>query len=316
MVDVIVPGTGGVVEVINTSPTTATIDITTTGPRGPTGVAGPPGFSTDVLPYTFSVTTSVPPASGEVRLNNANQTAATAIRASYTTASGFGVHGVLLVLDAGDYVGIQSTTDVNGVERYLVTGPVVQQSGYMDIPVSWQSGGLTLVDRESVQLITVRVGPQGPKGDTGNTGAGSVVPGPQGPAGPQGANSTVPGPQGAKGDKGDPGLNAVESYVDLGNKTGALVVDYNAGRWQKMTLTGNVTSMTINNAPAAPLVSTLCLLVQQDATGARTITWPVGTKWPQAGVPMISTQANWIDLVQLFTINGVWYGIIGGWGYQ
>jgi hypothetical protein len=43
MVDVIVPDTGAVVEIINSTPVSATIDITTTGPMGPTGAQGPKG---------------------------------------------------------------------------------------------------------------------------------------------------------------------------------------------------------------------------------------------------------------------------------
>ena len=61
-------------------------------------------------------------------------------------------------------------------------------------------------------------------------------------------------------------VDTVESYVDLGNKTGAVTVDYRAGRWQKMTLTGNVT-LTISNLPAGPIVGNMFLMLTQDATG-------------------------------------------------
>ena len=45
-------------------------------------------------------------------------------------------------------------------------------------------------------------------------------------------------------------LNTVENYVDLGNKTGAVTVDYNTARWQtKWILTGNITLYDYELAP-------------------------------------------------------------------
>ena len=159
---------------------------------------------------------------------------------------------------------------------------------------------------ESSTVDIALLGPPGLKGAKGDTGAQGI----QGVKGDTGAQ----GLKGDKGDKGDPGLDAVESFVDLGNKTGAVTVNYTAGRWQKMTLTGNVT-LTLSNLPAAPIVSTLFLMLTQDATGNRTITWPAGTKWPQNTAPLFSVAPNITDLVQLLIINGVVYATVGAWGF-
>ena len=176
---------------------------------------------------------------------------------------------------------------------------------------------------ESTALITLPggVGPPGPIGPTGPQG----IPGPTGPAGADGTKGVdgATGPQGPKGDTGDtgpqgpqglPGLDSVESYVDLGNKTGAVTVNFNAGRWQRMTLIGNVT-LTISNVPIAPIVGNLYLMVAQDATGNRAVSWPAGVKRGVGGAPILSTGASLTDIIQLMYINGVPYGVVGSWGF-
>ena len=150
------------------------------------------------------------------------------------------------------------------------------------------------------------LGPPGLKGDKGDTGA-------QGLKGDTGAQG-VKGDKGDKGDQGTPGLDSVESFADLGNRTGAVTVNYTAGRWQKMTLTGNVT-LTLSNLPAAPTVSTLFLLLTQDATGNRAVTWPAGTKWAANVAPALGPYPGTTDLVQLLIINGIIYATVAAWGF-
>ena len=61
------------------------------------------------------------------------------------------------------------------------------------------------------------------------------------------------------------------------------------------TLTGNVTT-----APTFPNVSdgqTINWFLTQDATGSRTMTWPVAFKWPGGSPGVLSTAANAVDLV-------------------
>lgn len=124
----------------------------------------------------------------------------------------------------------------------------------------------------------------------------------------------VVGPPGPVGPAGPPGLDSVESFVDLGDRTGAVTLNYAQARWQRMRLTGNVT-LTLTNLPAGAIVGTLLLLVVQDATGARTITWPAGTKWPVNQVPTLSPGAAKTDLIQLTFVNGVIYGTVSAWSY-
>lgn len=63
---------------------------------------------------------------------------------------------------------------------------------------NWETGELITAERLNAMeqgIQNEQVGPQGPKGDTGDTGA-------QGPKGDTGET----GPQGPKGDQGDPGV--------------------------------------------------------------------------------------------------------------
>jgi hypothetical protein len=57
----------------------------------------------------------------------------------------------------------------------------------------------------------------------------------------------------------------------------------------KITLTGNVTSSTLANVPAAPLTTQIVFIVCQDATGSRTFVWPVNLHGGMTVGPIAST---------------------------
>ena len=61
----------------------------------------------------------------------------------------------------------------------------------------------------------------------------------------------------------------------------------------------------------------LTLLITQDGTGGRSITWPASVKWMPAGsAPTFTTTASTVSVVELFTIdNGTtWYAGLAGTG--
>jgi hypothetical protein len=84
---------------------------------------------------------------------------------------------------------------------------------------------------------------------------------------------------------------------------------------QSVVLTANAT-ITLTS-PSSGSFRSLLLLVTQDGTGSRTITWPGSIDWGNPGVPTLSTAANAMDLVNLFTVNGgsTWYAAVGIQGY-
>ena len=70
------------------------------------------------------------------------------------------------------------------------------------------------------------------------------------------------------------------------------LVDWTAGNIQQITLTANCTGTSTFVAPSGPAM--LRLLVKQDSTGSRTISWPSGVKW-SGGAPTLTTTANAVD---------------------
>jgi len=85
-----------------------------------------------------------------------------------------------------------------------------------------------------------------------------------------------------------------------------ITVDWSKGDTQTATLGGNRT-LTFSNGQKGGKYT---LIVTQDATGARTVTWPSSVRWPgptQAAVPpTLTTTANKTDYITFF-YNGVNY---------
>lgn len=106
-----------------------------------------------------------------------------------------------------------------------------------------------------------------------------------------------------------------ETYFDAGNSGAAITIDLANGNVQKLTLTANCT-ITLTN-PGAGAMRSLTLLVFQDATGLRTITWPGSVSWGDAGAPILSLVASKMDIISLFTVDGgtTWYGALGAKGF-
>ncbi|HJP96526.1 MAG TPA: hypothetical protein VJ843_04090 [Candidatus Saccharimonadales bacterium] len=106
-----------------------------------------------------------------------------------------------------------------------------------------------------------------------------------------------------------------ETYFDAGNSGAAITLDLANGNVQKLTLTANCT-ITLTS-PASGAMRSLTLLVFQDATGSRTITWPGSVKWGNAGAPTLTITASKMDMISVFTVDGGtnWYGALGAKGF-
>lgn len=94
----------------------------------------------------------------------------------------------------------------------------------------------------------------------------------------------------------------------LGNKTGATTVDITLGNICTMTLTGNIT-LTISNPSPTSNYCYLILLITQDATGGRTVTFPAACKNTAGSNFSISgTTASTMTEVFMYTTDagGTW----------
>lgn len=76
-----------------------------------------------------------------------------------------------------------------------------------------------------------------------------------------------------------------------------------------LTLTANCT-LTF---PTASAGKSFMLVLKQDATGSRTVTWPGSVKWPGGTAPTLTTTASKTDVISFICVDGTnWYGFVGG----
>lgn len=86
-----------------------------------------------------------------------------------------------------------------------------------------------------------------------------------------------------------------------------LAINWKTATKAKVTLTGN----TVLSFTPPDMATTLILVIVQDATGSRTVTWPTGIKWVGREVPVISTAAGYIDIISFYYDGINYYGTIG-----
>lgn len=75
---------------------------------------------------------------------------------------------------------------------------------------------------------------------------------------------------------------------------------------RSITLNGN---LTISGTSGGNNGGTYILILKQDATGSRTITWHSSMKWPGGTAPVLSTAANSIDAFTFIQDNGLLLGV-------
>lgn len=104
-----------------------------------------------------------------------------------------------------------------------------------------------------------------------------------------------------------------EEYFTANTGT-SYTIDLANGTVQKLTLTGNCTF----TFPTATAGKSFMLLLTQDGTGSRTVTWPTGSnrvRWPGSTSPTITATAGRMDKY-VFTADGTqWLGSNAGQNY-
>lgn len=83
---------------------------------------------------------------------------------------------------------------------------------------------------------------------------------------------------------------------------------------------GNVVDMTLDNSPtltfsgAAPTGTggSFTLVLRQDASGSRTVTWPGSVRWSGGTAPTLTTTASKVDIITFVTMDEgtKWYGFV------
>lgn len=110
-----------------------------------------------------------------------------------------------------------------------------------------------------------------------------------------------------------PFLSDVAEKVEAMTFSATPTFDYAAagGTHKTMTLTGNITSITFSNWPASGRLGVMTLILTDDGTGGRTISWPGAVDWGNDGAPPTGS-ANKVRVITLMTTDGG-TNIFGAW---
>jgi hypothetical protein len=99
----------------------------------------------------------------------------------------------------------------------------------------------------------------------------------------------------------------VTNYVETlfaANTGTAITVNLANGTVQNLTLTGNATI----TMPTAVAGKSFIIMLRQDATGSRSVTWST-VVWPGGTAPTITGTASKMDMYSFFSNGTVWYGV-------
>lgn len=94
-------------------------------------------------------------------------------------------------------------------------------------------------------------------------------------------------------------------------------VDYSTialtnGTIQTITLDQAATTLTF---PANDAGKSFLLIIKQDGTGSRTITWDTDVKWPSGTAPTLTATASKADVFSFVCDGTYWYGVTVGQNY-
>lgn len=90
----------------------------------------------------------------------------------------------------------------------------------------------------------------------------------------------------------------------------AITVALTNGTVQQLTLTGNATI----TMPTATAGKSFVIMLKQDGTGGRTVTWST-VVWPGGTAPTITSTASKQDIFSFFADGTSWYGATIGQNY-
>jgi len=133
-------------------------DVLTRDPSSPTGAVWqtPPAAgarSSILMAFNFNTTTTPPPSGTQVRFNGATPDTTTAIYTTTTTNDSLDVYWVLVRVVAGMTYLLQDKNDHTIYAEFRVTGPAVDQAGYIELPVSWLAMGGVFLNNQAVLCL-------------------------------------------------------------------------------------------------------------------------------------------------------------------
>ena len=106
--------------------------------------------------------------------------------------------------------------------------------------------------------------------------------------------------------------NYTETIKAIGNTGTSTTLDLADGNVFTATLNGNCTFTFTTGTNSAPNMQSFSLILSNDSSAGRTITWPAAVKWPNNSIPSRTTAASKTDIWSFMSPdNGTtWYGNI------
>ena len=105
----------------------------------------------------------------------------------------------------------------------------------------------------------------------------------------------------------NPSITNYTETLYTANTGTAITVSLANGTVQQLTLTGNATI----TMPTATAGKSFVIMLKQDATGSRSVTWSTVT-WPSGTAPTITGTASKQDIYSFFADGTNWYGGVIG----
>lgn len=107
----------------------------------------------EIYEFMFNETLAEPPSSGQVRMDNADQTQTTKIWLSNTTATSVDVGVTLDLIEPGWIIAIQDKDQSIKRQSYYVRDPIARKAGYIELTVQRRAGQDPLVAQRVMILI-------------------------------------------------------------------------------------------------------------------------------------------------------------------
>lgn len=89
------------------------------------------------------------------------------------------------------------------------------------------------------------------------------------------------------------GTQYYSAYYANVTSTGSATINWNNGNEQSLALGANTALTFTNSQPGGRYI----LMLVQDSTGSRTVTWPSGVQWPSGTAPTLTTTAKKMDII-------------------
>src|SRR3989344_2070443 len=95
-------------------------------------------------------------------------------------------------------------------------------------------------------------------------------------------------------------------------------VGLESGNYFNLTLNSATCSLVFLNPFSSGTATTFSLVLNQDSTGGRLVTWPESVIWPGGSAPTLSSVASRFDVFNFTTLNGgaQWFGMVAGQNFS